>query len=78
MSASLPHILISMEEYDRLKEIESQYEQLHKGIQKDLQIPSKSLRAYSLLLMYNIFFQYFPILNIYVICFRNKSWKRRQ
>jgi hypothetical protein len=43
MSASIPHILISMEEYDRLKEIESQYEQIHKGIQKDLQIPSNFL-----------------------------------
>ena len=41
MSASLQHILISIEEYDRLKEIESQYEELHKEMQKNLQIPSK-------------------------------------
>ena len=39
MSASIAHILISVEEYDRLKEIESQYEELHKGMQKNLQIP---------------------------------------
>lgn len=43
MSASLQHILISIEEYDRLKEIESQYEELHKEMQRNLQIPSNHL-----------------------------------
>jgi hypothetical protein len=40
MSASLQHILISVEEYDRLKEIESQFHKLHKQIEGHLQIPS--------------------------------------
>ena len=42
MSQSLQHILISIEEYDRLKNIEKQFTQLHKGIQEDLHLPSKN------------------------------------
>ena len=40
-SASLQHILISIEEYDRLKSIEKQYHKVQKGIEEKLQIPSK-------------------------------------
>jgi hypothetical protein len=43
MSASLQHILISVEEYDRLKEIESQFHKLHKQTEAHLQISSKYL-----------------------------------
>ena len=39
-SASLQHILISYSEYERLKNIEKQFDELQKGIHKDLQIPS--------------------------------------
>ena len=41
-SASLQHILISVEEYDRLKNIEKLYQKLHKGIEDKFQIKSKS------------------------------------
>ena len=40
-SASLQHILISIEEYERLKNIEKQYQKLHEGIEEKLQIISK-------------------------------------
>ena len=40
-SASLQHILISVQEYDRLKNIEKQYQKLHEGIEQKLQITSK-------------------------------------
>ena len=40
-SASLQHILISVQEYDRLKNIEKQYQKLHEGIEEKLQITSK-------------------------------------
>ena len=40
-SASLQHILISIEEYDRLKNIEKLYQKLHKGIEDKFQIKSK-------------------------------------
>jgi hypothetical protein len=43
MSQSLQHILISVEEYDRLKTIEKQFEELHKGIKENLLLPSKLL-----------------------------------
>ena len=42
-SASLQHILISIEEYDRLKSIEKQYHKVQKGIEEKLQIPRKSV-----------------------------------
>ena len=42
-SASLQHILISVEEYDRLKNIEKLYQKLHKGIEDKFQIKSKYL-----------------------------------
>jgi hypothetical protein len=41
MSASLQHILISVEEYDRLKEIESQFHKLNKRVEAHLEISSK-------------------------------------
>ena len=40
-SASLQHILISVQEYDRLKSIEKQYQKLHEGIEEKLQITSR-------------------------------------
>ena len=43
-SASLQHILISVQEYDRLKHIEKQYQKLHEGIEEKLQITSKFKR----------------------------------
>ena len=49
-SASLQHILISIEEYDRLKNIEKLYQKLHKGIEDKFQIKSEfylNIRYYS-------------------------------
>ena len=43
-SASLQHILISYAEYERLKNIENQFEDLQQGIHKRLQIPSNILK----------------------------------
>ena len=42
-SASLQHILISIEEYERLKNIEKQYQKLHEGIEEKLQIINLNL-----------------------------------
>jgi hypothetical protein len=42
MSASLKHILISFEEYERLKQIESEYHKLHKNIGLKLHHSGKS------------------------------------
>ena len=39
-SASLQHILISVQEKDRLKNIEQPYQKIHKGIEEKLQITS--------------------------------------
>ena len=47
-SASLQHILISIEEYDRLKSIEKQYHKVQKGIEEKLQIPSKKILYYNI------------------------------
>ena len=39
-SGSSQHILISYAEYERLKRIEKQFEDLQKGLHQKLQIPS--------------------------------------
>jgi hypothetical protein len=41
MSASLKHILLSYEEYERLKHIESEYHKLQTKIQQNLQLQSQ-------------------------------------
>ena len=38
MSASLKHILLSFEEYERLKNIESEYHKIHKKIEQNLHL----------------------------------------
>lgn len=40
MSASLKHILLSYEEYERLKHIESEYHKLQRKVQQNLQLQS--------------------------------------
>jgi hypothetical protein len=39
-ASSSQHILISYAEYERLKNVEEQFEKLQKGLHKKLQIPS--------------------------------------
>ena len=41
-SASSQHILISYTEYERLKQIEEQFEKLQKNLHEKLQIPHSS------------------------------------
>jgi hypothetical protein len=43
-SASLKHILLSYEEYERLKQIESEYHKLHSKIQDNLQLQGSIIR----------------------------------
>jgi len=40
-SSSSQHILISYSEYERLKQIEEEFEKLQKSVHNRLQIPSK-------------------------------------
>ena len=41
MAASLKHILLSFEEYERLKHIESEYHKLQTKLDENLHLPSK-------------------------------------
>ena len=80
-SGSSQHILISYAEYERLKSIEKEFEQLQKGVNQKLQIPSKKGYKSKLknLVMYVYFKLVSPIFNDFFHFFRffRSGFKRK-